>query len=120
MRQTLAGAVVARLSQFSPGDDGLSRGANSFRKGDQVVLTSGPYKGTPGIFLRLRTDVGWADLEERNGSVRCHPVTWISHSSVAQIPVSVGSEKMNPFLDKSIPAWEDDGGALRPHVSVSA
>jgi hypothetical protein len=28
---------------FTPRDHGLSRGADSFRKGDQVVLTGGPY-----------------------------------------------------------------------------
>jgi hypothetical protein len=114
MRQTLAAAVVVP-EPVSPGDDDLlSHRANSFRKGDQVVLTGGPYWGTPGIFLRLRSDVNWADLEERNGSVRCHPVKWISPSSVAQIPVR--SVKTNPFLNKSVSAWEDDGGALRPDV----
>jgi hypothetical protein len=116
MRQTLAAAVVAPEPASLGEDDLLSQGANSFRKGDQVVLTGGPYWGTPGIFLRLRSDVSWADLEERNGSVRCHPVKWISPSSVAKIPVSVGSVKTNPFLNKSVSAWEDDGGALRPDV----
>lgn len=114
MTQTPAAALGAP-EPVAPGDDDLSsQGANSFRKGDQVVLTAGPYWGTPGIFLRLRSDVSWADLEERNGTVRSHPVTWISHSPVASIPVSVGSVKMSPFMEKSVSAWEDDGGALRP------
>jgi hypothetical protein len=82
MKQTFPAAVVA-TEPVSPGDDGLSRGANSFRKGDQVVLTGGPHWGTPGIFLRLKSDVNWADLEERNGGVRSHPVAWMAHSSAA-------------------------------------
>jgi len=80
MRETFPAAVVA-TEPVSPDDDGSSPVGSSFRKGDQVVLTGGPHWGTPGIFLRLRSDVNWADLEEGNGGVRCHPVAWISHSS---------------------------------------
>jgi hypothetical protein len=32
----------------------------------------------------------------------------------AQIHKCVGSVKMNPFMEKSVSVWEDDGGALRP------
>lgn len=60
----------------------------TFREGDEVVLATGTYQGTPGIFLRLRADVNWADIMERNGAVRSHPVIWLAHSATA-IPGSV-------------------------------
>ena len=56
---------------------------NEFREGDEVVLAEGPYQGTPGVFVRLRKDVNWADIAERNGSVRSHPVAWLDHSTGA-------------------------------------
>jgi hypothetical protein len=58
-----------------------------FREGDEVVLTDGTYQGTLGVFLRLRTDVKWGDITERNGSVRSHPVVWMGHAAEA-VPVS--------------------------------
>ena len=59
----------------------VSRGSpEAFRKGDEVVLAEGTYQGTPGVFLGLKEDVKWADIAERNGSVRSHPVTWLAHS----------------------------------------
>ena len=51
-----------------------------FREGDEVMLAEGSYQGTPGVFLRLRADVKWADIRERDGSVRSHPITWLAHS----------------------------------------
>ena len=57
-----------------------------FREGDEVVLTDGTYQGTLGVFLRLRKDVNWADIAERNGSVRSHPVVWMGHAEA--IPAS--------------------------------
>ena len=51
-----------------------------FREGDEVVLASGTHQGTAGVFLRLRNDANWADITERNGSVRSHPVAWLAHS----------------------------------------
>jgi dTDP-4-amino-4,6-dideoxygalactose transaminase len=60
----------------------------TFREGDEVVLANGTYQGTLGVFLRLRADVSWADIRERNGNVRSHPVTWLAHSASA-IPGSV-------------------------------
>jgi hypothetical protein len=53
----------------------------TFREGDEVVLANGTYQGTPGVFLRLRPDVNWADIAERNGAVRSHPVMWLAHSA---------------------------------------
>jgi hypothetical protein len=53
----------------------------AFREGDEVVLANGTYQGTMGVFLRLREDVKWADIKERNGSVRSHPVLWLAHSA---------------------------------------
>ncbi|MGA2113804.1 MAG: hypothetical protein ABSH56_03525 [Bryobacteraceae bacterium] len=52
-----------------------------FHEGDQVVLAHGTYQGTPGVFLHLRKDVKWADIAERNGGVREHPVEWLSHAA---------------------------------------
>ena len=54
-----------------------------FREGDQVVLAEGTYQGTLGVFVRLRPDVNWADITERNGSTRSHPVAWLDHSTGA-------------------------------------
>ena len=51
-----------------------------FHEGDEVVLVEGTYQGTLGVFVRLRDDVGWADITERNGAVRSHPVAWLGHS----------------------------------------
>ena len=50
-----------------------------FHKGDEVMLAGGPYQGTHGVFLGLRQDDRWADITERNGSVRSHPVVWLAH-----------------------------------------
>ncbi len=52
----------------------------AFREGDQVVLARGSHQGSLGVFLRLREDTRWADITERNGSVRSHPVEWLAHS----------------------------------------
>jgi hypothetical protein len=49
----------------------------TFSEGDEVVLARGTYQGTLGVFLRLRADVRWADITERNGTVRCHPMEWL-------------------------------------------
>jgi hypothetical protein len=52
-----------------------------FHAGDEVVLAQGTYQGTAGVFMRLRDDVNWADITERNGNVRSHPVAWLEHSA---------------------------------------
>jgi hypothetical protein len=54
-----------------------------FHEGDEVVLANGTYYGTHGIFLRLKEDANWADITERNGSIRSHPVAWLAHSTDA-------------------------------------
>ena len=51
-----------------------------FAEGEAVVLVAGTYEGTPGVFLRLRDDVRWAAIAERNGSIRSHPVAWLAHA----------------------------------------
>ncbi len=58
----------------------------TFREGDEVVLAQGTYPGTRGVFVRLREDINWADIRERNGVVRSHPVIWLAHCGSA-IPV---------------------------------
>ena len=55
----------------------------TFREGDEVVLINGTYPGTRGIFLRLKEDTNWADISERNGVVRSHPVIWMAHAESA-------------------------------------
>ena len=55
-------------------------GAATFHEGDEVMLVEGTYQGTLGVFVRLRDDVGWADITERNGEVRSHPVAWLGHA----------------------------------------
>jgi hypothetical protein len=57
--------------------------APAFHEGDEVVLANGTYQGTLGVFLRLREDVKWADITERDGSIRSHPVAWLAHAAVA-------------------------------------
>ncbi|MGC9950264.1 MAG: hypothetical protein ABSF64_28190 [Bryobacteraceae bacterium] len=51
-----------------------------FHEGDEVVLAIGTYQGTQGVFMRLREDTAWADISERNGSIRSHPVVWLAHA----------------------------------------
>lgn len=58
-----------------------TREVSVFREGDDVVLAEGTYQGTPGVFLRLRDDVRWADITERKGYIRSHPVEWLAHST---------------------------------------
>ncbi|MBZ5602955.1 MAG: hypothetical protein LAO79_11665 [Acidobacteriia bacterium] len=53
----------------------------TFREGDRVVLAEGTYQGTPGIFLRLSGDPRWAEITERNGEVRSHPLVWLAHAA---------------------------------------
>jgi hypothetical protein len=53
----------------------------AFRQGDEVVLVRGSYQGTLGIFFRLKPDPTWADVTERNGTIRSHPVEWLAHST---------------------------------------
>ena len=60
---------------------------STFREGDEVVLAKGSYQGTLGIFLRLKEDTRWADIRERNGAIRSHPVMWLAHSAIT-IPAS--------------------------------
>jgi hypothetical protein len=54
-----------------------------FHEGDEVVLAEGTYQGTLGVFLHLREDVKWADIVERNGTIRSHPVAWLAFATVA-------------------------------------
>jgi len=60
----------------------------AFREGEEVVLAKGSYQGTLGVFVRLKNDVNWADIKERNGSIRSHPVAWLAPSTAAT-PASV-------------------------------
>ena len=53
---------------------------HEFRKGDEVKLVRGSYQGTLGVFLRFKEDANWADITERNGQIRSHPLVWLAHS----------------------------------------
>jgi hypothetical protein len=55
----------------------------AFHKGDEVILASGTYQGTSGVFLGLREDPVWADITQRDGIVHSHPVAWLAHSTIA-------------------------------------
>jgi len=55
----------------------------AFSEGDEVVLATGTHQGTLGVFLRLTPDANWADIRERNGEVRSHPMIWLAHSNSA-------------------------------------
>ena len=54
-----------------------------FREGDEVVLAIGSHEGTPGVFRRLRPDTNWAEITERDGVIRTHPVAWLAHTASA-------------------------------------
>ena len=56
----------------------------AFQENDEVVLAAGTYQGTRGVFLRFRNDARWADITERNGSIRSHPVAWLAHFTGAK------------------------------------
>ena len=51
----------------------------AFHEGDHVILATGTYQGTGGVFLRLKEDAKWADITEANGRIRSHPVAWLAH-----------------------------------------
>jgi hypothetical protein len=51
-----------------------------FHEGDEVVLAEATYQGTQGVFLRLTKDANWADIAERNGSIRMHPMVWLAYA----------------------------------------
>jgi hypothetical protein len=56
-------------------------GTSEFREGDHVVvLAEGLYPCTPGVFIRPRKDVKWAEIRERSGVVQSHPVAWLQHA----------------------------------------
>jgi hypothetical protein len=57
------------------------RPQTDFHEGDGVVLALGTYQGTLGIFGRLKEDINWAEITERNGAVRSHPVAWLELST---------------------------------------
>jgi len=53
-----------------------------FSEGDEVVLAKGTYTGRQGVFLRARPDIKWADITERDGTVRSHPLEWLAHAAI--------------------------------------
>ena len=64
-----------------------------FRESDEVVLAKGSYQGTLGIFVRFRKDPRWADIMERNGRMRSHPVEWLAHSNSSTPGLANGGAK---------------------------
>ena len=49
--------------------------------GDQVILVTGPYEGTPGVLLDFKRDPRWAEIREWNDRVRSHPVIWLRRNA---------------------------------------
>lgn len=98
MQRDLRRACRVRMEEILSADDFLDRISESgnkmirssgiepagavFVEGDEVVLARGPYTGTPGVFLRCRADAKWADITERNGTVRRHPVEWLAYAAI--------------------------------------
>jgi hypothetical protein len=72
MSETNAAAVIF---EDEPGTE--------FCEGEEVVLAEGTYRGTLGVFLRLRPDVKWADIVQSHGIIRSHPVAWLAHFAAA-------------------------------------
>ena len=68
-------------------------GPAEFLEGDEVVLARGSYQGTLGIFVRFRRDAHWADIMERNGRMRSHPVEWLAHSTGSTLGFANGGAK---------------------------
>lgn len=64
-------------------------GTCTFREGDEVVLVEGPYQGTPGVFLDLTPDVNWAEIRERNGAIRRHPMVWLRPAAPTNEPAAM-------------------------------
>ncbi len=64
--------------------------AHQFREGDEVVLANGAYQGSLGVFLHANEDPKWADIRERNGAVRSHPVEWLALAGPAGVPGAAG------------------------------
>jgi DNA-binding response OmpR family regulator len=60
---------------------GGSMAEKEFVRGEPVELAEGTYQGTRGIFLQLRPDIRWADIEETNGVIRSHPMQWLQHAT---------------------------------------
>src|SRR5580692_7428767 len=54
--------------------------APGFQEGEAIVLARGTYQGTTGVFLHLRIDPNWADIQESGGNIWSHPVAWLDHS----------------------------------------
>lgn len=52
-----------------------------FVHGERVILAEGTYQGTRGVFLQLRPDIRWAEIEETNGLIRSHPMQWLQHAT---------------------------------------
>jgi hypothetical protein len=75
-----------------------ARPHDPFYEGDDVVLAEGTYQGTHGVFVHLRADPNWADIKERNGIVREHPVAWLARAAHRPGPgVTYAPE---PFVDR--------------------
>jgi hypothetical protein len=55
--------------------------ASEFQKGEAVVLARGSHPGTSGVFLQLREDPAWADIQESDGDIRSHPVEWLDRAT---------------------------------------
>ena len=51
----------------------------AFTAGERVFLAEGPYTCTVGVFVALRGDVNWADIQDSDELITTHPVRWLRH-----------------------------------------
>jgi hypothetical protein len=72
---------------------------NEFIRGERVVLAEGTYQGTFGVFLQLRPDIRWADIEETSGVIRSHPIQWLRHAT------GLNPLKTHEFLSHQGAVW---------------
>jgi len=56
-----------------------------FQEGDEVVLALGGNQCTLGTFVGLRKDPKWADIRERNGVLKRHPLEWLARAPEASV-----------------------------------
>src|SRR5260370_14570224 len=98
-----------------------------FHAGDKVVLAEGPYQGTPGVFLTLREDVNWAEIEEPNSRVRTHPVRWlqllaVSIFAIVLLTPTLGASDLSRYRDfqlgMNLPAVVKAVGMNSPRARV--
>ena len=60
---------------------GSSMAEKEFVSEEPWAVAEGTYQGTSGVFLHLRPDVHWADIQETSGVIRSHPMQWLRQAT---------------------------------------